>query len=291
MIVFCGYANNDVTVYLPALPGVGARVQARALHRRDGGMGANAAFAAARLGAEARFAGVLGADPLSAAFLEELGRAGVDTSWTARDGELTTAIVLVGPDGDRSIISQDDAITEAHLRQVLDRMSGGDLLYLDGYRFPWAAALVRAAPDVRLAVDLDGCEDADAARSALLAAEHVVLSAEQLALLGTEPGTAAVDHGTTVVVTEGARGWRLHAPDGQQWSGPALEVAVRDTTGAGDCFTGGYLAELERGSPAHEAARFAAAAASLSCTAEGARAGVPDRASLAEALSRTRRSR
>ncbi|WP_020496648.1 carbohydrate kinase family protein [Sciscionella marina] len=277
MIVFCGYANNDVTVYLPALPGPGARVQARALRRRDGGMGANAAFAAARMGAEVRFAGVLGPDPLSEAFLAELERAGADVSWTARDGELTTAIVLVGPDGDRSIISQDDAVTEAHLQWVLERMADGDLLYLDGYRFPWAAALVRAAPDVRLAVDLDGCEDPDAAGAALLAAEHVVLSAEQLALLGAEPGAAAVEYGTTVVLTEGARGWRLYAPDGRQWNGPALEVAVRDTTGAGDCFTGGYLAELERGVPAHEAARFAAAAASLSCTAEGARAGVPDR--------------
>src|SRR5262249_40393543 len=94
MIAFCGYANADLTVSVPVLPGTGARVQATSVEHRDGGMAANAAVAAARVGGEARFAGVVGSDATSGAFLDALVAEGVDTSWTARTGMLTTAIVL-----------------------------------------------------------------------------------------------------------------------------------------------------------------------------------------------------
>ena len=57
---------------------------------------------------------------------------------------------------------------------------------------------------------------------------------------------------------------------------PAFDVAVEDTTGAGDVFTAGLIhAWLLEGSPAPEAGRFAAAGAALNCTAEGARGRLP----------------
>jgi ribokinase len=41
------------------------------------------------------------------------------------------------------------------------------------------------------------------------------------------------------------------------FSMPALPVSVVDTTGAGDCFVGGYLAALHRGMSHREAAAIA----------------------------------
>lgn len=287
MIAFCGYANSDLTVAVPVLPGPGDRVQATAVQRSDGGMAANAAVAAARMGARAYFAGAIGADPVSAAFLDALAADGVDTAWTARTGELTTAVILRTPDGERSIISQDDVISTGHLRTVAQAVaSAGGLLYLDGYRFPRAADAA-AGTGVRTVVDLDGCDDLAAALAALTAAEHVVVGRALGTRLFGEGRFAelAVEYGTHLVVTAGARGWRLYTPDGQRHADTAIPVEVVDVTGAGDCFTGTYCAELDRGATPPDAARVAGVAAGLSCAHPGARAGAPHRAAVLEFLS------
>ncbi|MEO3825634.1 carbohydrate kinase family protein [Actinomadura sp. B10D3] len=283
MIVFCGYANADLTVAVPVLPGPAARVQATAVRRGDGGMAANAAVAAARMGADARFAGAVGPDPLSTEFLRTLDADGVRTDWTSRTGVLTTAVVLLTPDGERSIISQDDQVTPGHVADVAGRAraAGADWLYLDGYRFPAAAAVPGGPGGPALVVDLDGCDGPRAMRAALDAADHAIVGrAQAAAFLGADAGAfaaAASEHRVHLVVTDGARGWTLFTPGGGRHGGPAIEVTAVDATGAGDCFAGAYCAELDLGASPPDAARVAAVAAGLSCTRPGARDGLPRR--------------
>ncbi|MFD0904675.1 PfkB family carbohydrate kinase, partial [Actinomadura sediminis] len=95
----------------------------------------------------------------------------------------------------------------------------------------------------------------------------------------------AAAHRVNLVVTDGARGWTMFGPDGARHAGTAIRVTAVDATGAGDCFAGVYLAELDRGAAPPDAARVAAVAAGLSCTRPGARDGLPHRASV---LSRIR---
>ena len=278
MIVFCGYANLDVVGRVPRFPRPDERVHASAVEHLPGGMAANAAVAAARAGAHVAFAGVVGDDPLSDRFLGELTTEGVDVGWTARTGFLSTAIVLVDAAGRRSVVSQDDALDAGHVTAVADRLAaaGGGVLYLDGYR---AAQLPRAdRPGVVLAVDLDGGEDRDVALAAVRHADHVVVGRRRLEELLVVPAAdwaaLAADSGTALVVTDGARGWTLCSPDGAVIDGAALPVTVVDDTGAGDCFTGTYLAGIAAGDGPAEAAVRAGVAASLSCTVPGAR-GAP----------------
>lgn len=283
MIVFCGYANTDLTVRVPVLPGPGARVQATGVRYGEGGMAANASVAAARMGADARFAGVVGTDPLSTAFLESLARDGVGTAWTARTATLTTAVILLTPDGERSIISQDDAVDAAHVAEVVRIAceAGADWLYLDGYRFPEAAAVLAARPErPHVVVDLDGCDGPEAMRAALTAADHAIGGRPQLTeFVGDDKALvrAAIEHRVYLMVTDGPRGWTLLTPAGERHDGEAITVTTVDATGAGDCFAGTYCAELDRGTGPLEAARFAAVAAGLSCTRPGARDGMPRR--------------
>ncbi|TFV55302.1 carbohydrate kinase family protein [Geodermatophilus sp. DF01-2] len=278
MIVFCGYANLDVVARVPRLPRPDERVHATAVEHLPGGMAANAAVAAARAGARVAFAGVVGDDHLSGRFLGELEAEGVDTSWTERTAFLSTAVVLVDAHGRRAVVSQDDGLGPAHVAAAARRLvaEGGGLLYLDGYRASTVAAAATAG--LVLAVDLDGCDDRDQALAALHCADHVVVGRRRLERLLGHPGSdwaqLARSAGSCLLVTDGADGWQLFAPDGSTVPGAALPVAVVDDTGAGDCFAGTYLAGIDGGLPPVTAARRAGVAASLSCTVRGAR-GAP----------------
>jgi ribokinase len=58
---------------------------------------------------------------------------------------------------------------------------------------------------------------------------------------------------------------------------PAIEVAVTDTTGAGDAFNSGFAVALAEGRPLVEAVRFGVACGSLACTKLGVIPSLPDR--------------
>lgn len=291
MILFCGYANLDVIVRVPVLPGEDPRLQATSIERMHGGTGANAAVAAARAGARAGFGGALGDGAEDRGFLAQLEADGVDTSWAQTDASISTAVVLVTPDGERVIISQDDALDEERVtrgvRRLLEQRDPAGTtktwLYLDGYRWPSSAELLRREDPRRVLsvfVDLDGCESPGAARSALEAADHLVMGRTQLLSLFAEeeqdPEVLAQRYGTVVIVTDGPRGWELATPGGGRARGEALPVEAVDATGAGDCFCGVYLCGLQEGLSPEAAARRAAAAAGLACTVPGAR-GAPER--------------
>ena len=78
------------------------------------------------------------------------------------------------------------------------------------------------------------------------------------------------------VVTLGARGYagvdRAGFFTGEAFS----NIAVVDTTGAGDVFHGAFLCGLLRGWDARTTARFAAGVSAVKCTVLGGRAGIPD---------------
>jgi sulfofructose kinase len=281
VIVFCGYANLDVVGRVPRFPLPDERLHASAVEHLPGGMAANAAAAAARAGARVGFAGALGDDPLSDRFLAELAADGVDTTWSDRSAFLSTAIVLVDAAGRRSVISEDDGLGAGHVTAAAARLAaaGGGLLYLDGYRASAVGAALR--PGVAVAVDLDGCDDRAVALDAVRDAAHVVVGRYRLESLfevrRDRWPELATHSGTTIAVTDGARGWTLCTPDGATVTGAALPVDVVDDTGAGDCFAGTYLAGIDAGRPPAEAAARAGVAASLSCTVPGARgAPLPD---------------
>ena len=61
------------------------------------------------------------------------------------------------------------------------------------------------------------------------------------------------------------------------YEAPAFPVDAVDTTGAGDVFRGALIVSLLRGEGPEDMLRFANAAAAVSCTREGAIAGVPTR--------------
>jgi ribokinase len=123
----------------------------------------------------------------------------------------------------------------------------------------------------------------------LKSVDILVVNEDEAAWLGNHLGCA--DDAASLCSLLGGTVIRTLGGDGVEWSSvdgsghqPAPAVAVRDTTGAGDCFVGVLAAELDRGRPLAAAIRRAACAASLSCTRAGGQASLPAAAETDAAL-------
>lgn len=89
--------------------------------------------------------------------------------------------------------------------------------------------------------------------------------------------------GARVVVTLGAHG-ALAVVDGEAVHQSAIAVASRDTTGAGDAFSGVLAARLAAAEPFLKAVQLATATASLSVASTRARTALPARHEVEVAL-------
>lgn len=278
MIAVLGYANLDLVAHVPTMPARDDRTHATSITPMVGGMGVNAAIAAAGLGAEVTFLGRYGADDGGQRIAAALRSAGVDVSKVRHSARTTICIVLVDADGERAIVSEDDDLDARDVLAALDLLadSGGGWLYLDGYRLPAACeALEGRSPEVSVVVDLDGLEDPGALARIAATADHLVVGATHLAALSGEPDPAVAaqqlaGHGPVVVLTRGSAGWSLYQPASAPQHAPAFPIDAVDTTGAGDAFCGAYLAGLAEGRHPARAASLAGAAAALVTTHAGA---------------------
>ena len=92
-------------------------------------------------------------------------------------------------------------------------------------------------------------------------------------MLGRPPEESGVPH---LVITRGGEGADYHGEAGHIHQ-PAFAVTPVDTTGAGDCFFGYFLAGMARGDAIKDALRLAAGAAALQVTQYGAATAIPAR--------------
>lgn len=295
-VIVVGSVNVDLVMRLPALPSAGQTVLGGVLSRHDGGKGANQAVAAARAGARVHLIGSAGADDGQPG-LDALAAERVDVTAVERvSGPTGHALVLVDDStgenqiavasGANALVSGDQITAALH---ALD-LTPADVVVLS---FELPASALRAASTaahssgsglvVNPAPVLPRSRD-------LLSGAITTPNAGELAALTTapgatrrEPGPAAAvlarQSGAPVIVTLGADG-ALLACDGRTEHFAGYRVTVRDTTGAGDTFTGVLAASLAAGDQLRASVRRAVAASALAVTRDGARAGMPAAAAI-----------
>ncbi|NUO73525.1 MAG: carbohydrate kinase [Frateuria sp.] len=276
-----------------------------------GGAPANVAVAVARLGGDARFAGMLSTDPFGDFLLDSLRRTGVGVDDVMRTDEANTALAFVSLDarGERSFNfyrppSADLLFRPQHFRAgafddvavfhvCSNSMTDPELAQTtrEGMRRAQAAgALVSFDLNLRPALWPRESNPRPSVWPALHLADVVKLCAEEFAWL-TEDGDLLdrLWQGRTrlLVVTDGPRPLRWFARDARGEL-PCPRVEAVDTTAAGDAFVGGLLCRLAALGHAdafaallhdqtalHDMLAFAAACGALTVTRQGSFTAMP----------------
>lgn len=290
-IICIGNTTLDKVWPLSQLPTTGGKYRASDYFEVGGGMAANAAVAAARLGAAAAYWGRAGDDTAGQTMKKEMGGYGVDVlNFRLFAGaRSSTSAILVSNDGERAIINFRGAnIPDEAGWLPLELVGQADAVLADIRWVEGAGAVYAAARAARIPTVLDGEIATEAAYAATLPlVDHAIFSEGGLrAFYGSTIDNDADRLAALRRVR--ALGCRVAAVtrggDGTIWTDEtgihfqmAFTVDVVDTTGAGDVFHGAYTLALGEGRSVPEAMRFASAVAALKCTRRGGRAGIPDR--------------
>lgn len=283
-----GAVAVDDLLYLDAFPAAGSKAQVREERREGGGLAGTALVAAARLGARAAYAGVLGDDELSRFTLAELERAGVDCSAVLRQpgARPRHAVIIVDcSTGGRTVLSSRAGVLPPPPEMAsADLIAACRVLFVDHTVADFALTAVPLAQRLGVPVVADLERVTPEAMALVDLVDHLVVGvgfARQVAGCASpaEMVQALSCSGRAAcVVTAGEQGcWYADRQrDGEVRHQPALRVEAVDTTGCGDVFHGAYAAMIARGEPVARAVAVATVAAGLKATQPGGRPGIPD---------------
>lgn len=284
MICCFGSLNIDIVYAVAHTVRPGETLAAGRPVTHAGGKGLNQTVALARAGETVAHAGKIGADGL---FLRDLlEEAGADVSLVTVDDEVGTghALIQVSPDGQNAILLYGGAnrtITDADITRVLDGLTGDDLLLLQN-ELNDTARILEMARERGIPVALNLAPYSDDAWDLQGVAYLFVNETEGQGLTGqTAPEEILRRLGELCpgvsVLTLGTRGALAYA-DGCVYRTPCVSVTAVDTTGAGDTYTGYFLAGVREGMSVPAAMSLAAHASALQVTRPGAAEAIPTRA-------------
>jgi len=291
LVTCVGLAVQDLVFTMDAPVLSGEKNFAAGLHAVGGGPAANAAVSIARLGGQSRLVSALGTDTIGDAIAAELLGFGVDCSLVRRvDAPSPLSAVLIGPDGDRTIVNRTDPdLWDLASVPTGSDIAGSDVVLTDVRWLPGALAAVSVARDLNIPTVVDwDLTDQTVPDELLDMATHVIFSEPAFEQRFRSVSSSAVAdvarrHDTVVGVTQGSSGI-VWASDGQSHRTDAYGIEAVDTLGAGDVFHGAFALGLARGLGMSDIVEWSAAAAAVKCATGGGRDGFPSEADVAALL-------
>lgn len=290
----CGsYILDILGVPVTEIPPGGMRAFIDEIRLTVAGTAGGTVVPCARLGLRALAVGAVGSDEKADWVLGTLAREGIDVSGMERIADCPTSatILPIRPDGSRPALHARGASARWRISaDVQAQACRGRILHLGGVG---SVVAMNGAPSVALLADAKaaGCittldliqalpETLDLLAPLMPHVDFFMPSIDETsAMVGTDDPAACarffLDKGAgACAISLGGEGSFIMTREGRHFSVPAFDVAVRDTTGCGDSYSGGFIAGLARGWDLPECAKLATATAAIVATGLGSAANL-----------------
>lgn len=284
--LYClGGAAADVILEAPRLPRSGEKLFMTNSSQAAGGFIANCACAAARLGLKTAWGGYVGDDAFGQIILDDFKKFGVQFSDIDIHDKSDFTVVMVLPNGERTILVVPVVPTPPPLTSKMqESLKQTRIAYTTLFDLKWfkEVAQVVHSGGGKVAVDMEANTVKDIGITAEKLKQVDIVFTDEAgneAFTGEEISRSSVDQvlklGPEVVIaTRGGKGAKVFTPE-EQFSIGVFDVEVKDTTGAGDCFHAAYLYGLLSDWDPQQCLEFAGAAAAILIQSIGARKGLP----------------
>lgn len=284
-ILNLGSLNIDRTYRVKHLVEAKETIKAMKYEEFCGGKGLNQSIALAKAGADVFHAGCVGKD--GNVLLDELKKAGVRTNYIRQgNGPSGHAVIQVNMEGQNNIIicgGANDEISVDYIDSVMENFSEGDMLLLQNEISNVDHAIKKGREKGLMVVFNpspinDVIEQYDLHKIDYFIVNEV--EGKKLAELSVEEPEKILGKlkekfpKAAFVLTLGDRGSYYSDSSGTFYQ-KVFEADAVDTTGAGDTFTGYFLAGIASGKLPQESMEYASMASAISVSRHGASPSIP----------------
>ncbi|KRB30931.1 hypothetical protein ASD99_21175 [Mesorhizobium sp. Root695] len=280
--LFVGDVSLDLTLVIDHVPAPDEKVHVTSSCESPGGVVANAAAACARAGASTRMLMQTGHDTGAQFVRTDLEGIGIQVESEVTEGRTCQVVILLEPHGEKRLLL-DPGVSMYPSEAQVEAVDLGGVAWVHTAAYGIAAPRLidrcRAA-GIPWSLDLEPASFATglAQLADVITGAAVVFCNERAARqIETAPAATLLAMGVgAVVMTLGSKGVRLIERGGSDTAIESpIRPVVRDTTGAGDCLAGWFIAQRLRGRSAVEALQSAVLAAAFSCEHPGAQTSYP----------------
>lgn len=292
-ILSFGSMNIDNTYSVDEFVQPGETMTAKNLSKFCGGKGLNQSIALAAAGADVSHFGCVGED--GDILLDMLKSRGVNTDSVIRIDNITSghAIIQVDSHGQNSILLYPGAnrrMTPELIDRELEKYSCGDWLLIQN-ETNCLEYIMRAAnkKGMKIAFNPSPMDGTVSTLPLELVDLFLVNEIEGAAVTGkeiTEEITAEFEKlfpNAAVILTLGKKGSVFKSEKDMLFQ-PSYCGTVKDTTGAGDTYTGFFIANYIKGVSLQECMRIAAMASTVQISRDGAAIAIPTKQEVLDAL-------
>jgi ribokinase len=285
-VLVYGSLNIDLIFDVEHIVLPGETVAGLSFTRNAGGKGANQSAALAKAGLDVFMAGKIGRD---GEFLLQLLRSyGIDTSnVSVYEGGTGNALIQVDKNGQNAIVlyaGGNGDITLSELETVISAFSAGDYLVIQN-EIAHTKEIIAAAKKRGLKIHLNPSpynekiealplDDVDCFFVNELEGAYLAGLPKDAPFKDVLDALVKRFPKAEIILTAGSNG-AYYGQGGIREYAPIVDAPVVDTTGAGDTFTGYFLASRVKGFGVREALESASKASSIAVSRKGAMEAVP----------------
>lgn len=272
-----GSLNLDHVYHVDHFVLPGETLASSQLQHFCGGKGLNQSIALARAGANVYHAGAIGKDGLILKGQLEKDGVNIQNLRICENVGTGHAIIQVDRSGQNCILlygGANQSITKEQIDYTLNQFEKGDILLLQN-EINNMQYLMEEAHKIGLRIFLNPSPcDSFIEKLPLEYVDTFLLNEVEAKQIAKEKTLIQMFPKAKIVLTLSSKGAK-YIDFNQEIFQPATKVNAIDTTGAGDTFTGYYIAAISQGKSMHVALKQASIAAAISVTKNGAVPSIP----------------